>query len=253
MFNKEDKGKVIVCYPVVIGNGNKYIATNIANYYKQKYPNKGVALVDFDFKNPYLAGKLAIQDDIHGIDNIIDKIDGNFLDQNLFLENMIKLRNNVELLKGTKLIGNHRIITKNHIEKTLEVLKEAYDFIVVAVSCDIDNSGTVYGLFNADEVVMVCKNNFTNFKSMDRAINIIMNYKRTNSKLKLIFNMSQEGSDLDFTKHINDNEIEVIGAIKYDESTVDNEDLQGVSLASKVFKSKNKGQEAYESIIQALE
>lgn len=253
MLNENSKGKVIVCYPVVPGNGNKYVATNIAHYYKQKHSNNKVALVDFDFKNPYLAGKLSIHDDIHGIDNLIDKIDGNFLDKNLFLENMVKLRNNVELLKGTKLIGNHRIITKNHIEKILEILRETYDFIVVTVSQDIDNSGTVYGLFNADEVVIVCKNNFTNFKVMDRAINILTNYKRIDSKLKLIFNMSQDNSELDFSHYVKETDINVIGAIKYDESTVDNEDLQGTGLASKMFKSKNKGQDVYDNIIQALE
>lgn len=251
MFN--GKGKVIVCYSVTFGNGSKYIATNIAHYYKQKYTNKKVALVDFDFKNPYLAGKLSIQDDIHGIDNLIDKIDGNFLDENLFIENMVKLRNNVELLKGTKLIGNYRLITRKHIESIIELLRKTYDFIVITVSSDPDNAGTTYGLFNSDEVIMVCKNNFTNLKVMDRAINIVTNYKRADSKLKLIFNMFQNNSDLDFSDYIKETDITVIGAVEYDENTIDNQDLQCTSLASKVFKSKSKGQDTYDSIIQALE
>lgn len=246
----ENKGKVVVCYPIVQGDGCKYIATNIAHHYKAKNTDKKVALVDFDLKLPYLGSTLSTHDDIHGIDNLIDKIDGGFLSDDLFKENMIKLKSNVELLKGTNLIGNHKIFNKKHIENIIEHLRDLYDFIVIAVSPDPDNAGTVYGLHEADEVVMICKNNFSNYKSLDRAVGVVRQYSKTESALKLIFNMYNESSQIDFNAQINDHNIEIIGAIKYDENTMDNVDLSGSSF--KVFKGKSKTLEIYEPIIETF-
>ena len=138
--------KMFVCMPIVIGNGSKYIATNLSHYTKILYPTKKVALVDFDFKNPYLAERLSLHDTIHSIDNLIDKIDGNFLNETLFFENMIKLKNGVDLLKGTKITHNVKLIQKNHIEKIISILKNNYDYVFMTVSNEV-LAGTVYGLF----------------------------------------------------------------------------------------------------------
>lgn len=246
----DKRGKVVVCYPVIQGDGCKYIATNLAHHYKSVNSEKRVALVDLDLKLPYLANMISTHDDIHGIDNLIDKIDGGFLTDDLFKENMVKLKSNVELLKGTKLIGNHKIFNKNHIEKVISHLRELYDFIVISVSPDADNAGTVYGLYESDEVVLVCRNNYANFKAFDRAVSVIRQYKKSDNTLKLIFNMYSESSQIDFNSHIKDHSIEVIGAVKYDESTIDNVDLSGSSF--KVFKGKSKSLELYEPIVKTF-
>ena len=70
----EDKAKVITVYPIVTGNGAKFITTNLANTLKEEYPDKKIALVDFDLKHPYLAHTLSEFDEVHGIDNLIEKI-----------------------------------------------------------------------------------------------------------------------------------------------------------------------------------
>lgn len=247
----KNKGKLIVCYPVVQGNGCKYTATNIAHYYKTTHSSKKVALVDLDFKLPYLANALSSQDEIHGIDNLIDKIDGGFLTEDLFNENMIRLKDNVDLLKGTKLIGNHKLFNKKHIEKIVEMLKDLYDFIVVAVSPDADNAGTVYGLFEANEVVLVGKNNVANFKHLDKAVSIVKQYSRTQNKLKFVFNMYFEGSQMALATAVKDLNLEVIGAVKLDENSIDNSDLN--SSTFKVFKGKSKNLETYEGIVRSLD
>lgn len=247
----ENKGKLIVCYPVVQGSGCKYIATNIAHYYKTAHSDKKVALVDLDFKLPYLAHMLSAHDGIHGIDNLIDKIDGGFLTEDLFTENMIKLKDNVELLKGTKLIGNHKIFNKKHIENIVNHLKSLYDFVVVAVSPDVDNAGTVYGLFEADEVVLVGRNNVANFKHLDKAVSIVKQYSRSTKKVKFVYNMYHESSQIDFTSAIKDYDLQVIGAVKFDENSIDNSDLN--SSAFKVFKGKSKNLEAYEGIVKSFD
>lgn len=246
-----NKGKIIVCYPVVQGSGCKYTATNIAHYYKAINGDKKVALVDLDFKSPYLAHALSLHDGIHGIDNLIDKIDGGFLTEDLFLENMIKLKDNVDLLKGTKLVGNHKIFGKKHIETILNQLQSIYDIVIVAVSPDLDNAGTVYSLFQAEEVILVCRNNFSNFRTIDKAVSYVKQYKQSQTPIKMLYNMHYEGSQVDFTSSIKENELQVIGVVKYEESSIDNVDLNASSF--KVFKSKSKNFETYEGIVKSLD
>lgn len=247
----DNKGKIIVCYPVVQGSGCKYIATNIAHYYKNANPDKKVALVDLDFKLPYLANNLSSHDLIHGIDNLIDKIDGGFLTDDLFAENMVKLKNNVDLLKGTKLVGNHKIFNKKHIEDIFSHLKNLYDFVVVAVSSETDNAGTVYGLFEADEIVIVGRNNYTSYKHLDKAVSVVKQYARLKEKIKFVYNMYYENSQVDLTTSVKDFDLQVIGAVKYDEGSIDNIDTNSSSF--KVFKGKSKNLEAFEGIIKSFD
>lgn len=240
--------KIFVCMPIVTGNGSKYMATNLAHYTKTMYPTKKVALVDFDFKHPYLAEKLSLHDTIHSIDNLTDKIDGNFLDKSLFAENMIKLKDGVELLKGTKLTHNIELIKKHHIERIIELLKENYDYIFIAVSNEV-LSGTVYSLFNADEVLLVAKNNYTNFKEAKRVFNLISHYKNNDTKLSLIINQYSDVSEITFSDYLEKYDVSNIELVPYDEQTFDHNDLDKGILTSKMFKTKKKSQEVFENLI----
>jgi len=241
--------KMIVCMPIVVGNGSKYIATNLAYHTKKQYPTKKVALIDFDFKQPYLAEKLSLHDTIHTIDNLIDKIDGNFLTNELFKENMITLKEGVHLLKGTKLTNNIDLIKKYHIEKILEILKQDYDYVFIAVSNEI-LSGTVYSLFEADEIVLVSKNNYTNFREANRVFKLINNYKGEKANLNLFINQYSENSDVNFNEFVSKNDIKNIELIPHMEETFDNADLDKSIIMSKVFKNKSKSQEVFEEIIE---
>lgn len=240
--------KIFVCMPIVTGNGSKYTATNLAHYTKTMYPTKKVALVDFDFRHPYLAEKLALQDSIHSIDNLTDKIDGNFLEINLFLENMIKLKSGVDLLKGTKLTHNIELIKKHHVEKIIELLKGYYDYVFIAVSNEA-LSGTVYGLFNADEILLVAKNNYTNFKEAKKALNLISHYKGNDSNITLLINQYSDVSEITFSDYMSKYNVSSVELIPYDETTFDHNDLDKGMIASKMFKSKKKSQETFENLI----
>lgn len=217
--------KVITFYPVTQGVGCKYTATGFAFILTQLYPKAKVALVDFDFKNPYLAANLASHDNVHGIDNLISKIDGNFLTEALFKENMIKLPELFDLLKGTELIGRDHLITKRHIDKIMEMLRSHYDYVVIAVAPSADNAGTVYGLYEADEVVMVTRINHACFSNIGKATNIVNSYKKTPKRIKLVYNMYSDNFHIDFTKITTDNNLEVIAGLPYDEGTIDNHNI----------------------------
>lgn len=246
----ENKARMITVYPIVSGNGAKFVGTNIAHYIKGVNPTKKVALVDFDMKQPYLAHALSTHDNIHGIDNLIDKIDGNLLTNELFIENMVMLKNNVEVLKGTKLIGKHKVFTEKHMKAVIGHLKDIYDYIIVAVSPEVDNAGTVFGLHEADNIIMVARNNVANAKSAYRALEIINQYNKTNEPIKMVYNMYASGLS-DLTNFVKENNLEVTGLIEYDDSAIDNLDLNA-NQSVKFFKSKSKNQEVFTNLVKSL-
>lgn len=246
----ENKAKVITVYPIVAGNGAKFIGTNVAHYLKVAHPTKKVALVDFNMKQPYLAHALSTHDEIHGIDNLMDKIDGNHLTDELFMENMVMMKNNVEVLKGTKMVGKHKVFTDKHMKAVVEHLRNIYDVVVVVVSSEVDNAGTVFGLHEADSVIMVGRNNVANAKSAFRALNIVNQYKKSTDTIKMVYNMHTPNSS-NLAEFIKDSGVEVLGLVEYDESAIDNLDLNG-GQGVKFFKSKSKNQDVFTNMVKNL-
>ncbi len=251
-YNSKTNNKIIVCIPVVTGNGSKYTAMNLAHYHKVSNPDHKVALVDLDFHLPSIFAQETSFDQIHNIDNLLDKIDGNQLNSKLFHENMIELPNQVDLLKGTALINNHPAIQRHHIETIFRYLKEEYDYTFVSVSNIDDNSGTVYGLHEADEVVMVAVNNYVNYLQIEDKLQLVRRYFHKHLEQKLIFNRYNEKSQVDFGDWIRENNIVVIGSILYDEKTMDGMDLSGTFLSRLNIKKNTKIPLNYESILNFL-
>lgn len=243
--------KLILCMSVVEQNGSKFVATNLANYTKILYPSKKVALVDFDFKNPYLAERLSLHDDIHGIDNITDKIDGNFLTPELFEENMVHIKNDVHLLKGVKSTSSKKFISKNHINKIIDLLKESYDYAFVAVSNEVLPS-TVYSLFNADEILLITKNNYTNYNQIDKAVELIKAYKNDTSNVRMVINQYSEQSEVTFNEKVKPLNVMDINLVPYMPECFDNIDLDKTLINSKVFRGKQRSQEVFKSILEKL-
>lgn len=243
------QANVIVFYPATQGVGGKYVATNVAHTIKEQYPEKEVALVDFDFRAPFLAGYLTDNDKVHGVDNLIEKIDGGFLDETLFKENMVTL-NGIDVLKGTKLGKNHYFIEQKHVEEILRFLRRLYDVVLVSVSSDTDNAGTTTALFNADEVVLVSRNDFTCYSVFESAMDIINFYKKDEVEVKFVYNQFDESSNLDFNGHVGKNGLSVIGVIPFSSSTIDNRDLKGKVLGGLI---KRKKQETpFDEVLKGL-
>ncbi|AJD93446.1 hypothetical protein JMA_41290 (plasmid) [Jeotgalibacillus malaysiensis] len=243
------QAKVIVFYPATQGVGGKYVATNVAHTMKEQHPEKTIALVDFDFRAPFLAGYLTDNDKVHGVDNLIEKIDGGFLNNDLFKENMVTL-NGIDVLKGTKLGKNHYFIEQKHIEEILTFLRRLYDVVLISVSSDTDNAGTTTALFNADEVVLVSRNDFTCYSVFESAMDIINFYKKDEAEVKFVYNQFDESSNLEFNTYIGKNGLPVIGVVPFASNTIDNRDLK-----EKVFSGliKRKKQETpFDEILKGL-
>lgn len=251
MLNNEENlnGKIIVITSVTQGCGAKYIATNLSNVQKFESENK-IAIVDFDFINPFLAESLALHDETHNIDNLIENIDADFLNDELFLENMIHLKNKVHLLKGTKLLNHYKIFNEKHITTIIKLLRRNYDYSYIVVNNNNLNAGTIYSLFNADKEIIVARNNYTCLNKLPKTLELINQYKRDDSKVKFIFNQYSPVNKIDFIELMKENNIEIAGLVEYDSSTVDNVDI--LNNKFKIFKKSSPTQKMYQEILDRI-
>lgn len=246
--------KIITIYSIVQGNGAKFIATNLAHSYKKLNPDSKVALVDFDFRYPYLATTLAPQDEIHGIDNLIEKIDGQFLDEILFKENMIHLRNGVELLKGTKLQNKHSLIERAHIEKVVNFLEKIYDVVIIVANSDFDNSGSIFSAMNSTDIILVGQPNYPTYLNMNNVMKKVKHYSKQEAKKWFLYNKFYESKHVDLRTVINNNEFTVLGAIPLIHEAIDNIDLKESAIKSLLVGNRGNRNEVniFDDIIQKL-
>lgn len=241
--------KFITCFPVMTGNGAKHVALNLAFSYKQKYPEHRVALVDFDFTYPTLLGLETSHDTVHGIDNLLDKIDSNHLTEELFHANLVKTRNGVFLLKGTHLKENSNTIQRQHLEVIFQHLRKGFDRVFINVSSLDDQSGTVYGLHLTDCVLFIMNNNYTNYHVCEEQYQLVKRYYHGENLFGL-FNKFNASSKVEFGEWIFEKKMTVLGEIPYDEKAIDGNDWFG-GLLSKTKKTAKK-QSPYEFILDQL-
>lgn len=243
-------GLLISCYPVLQGNGAKYTATNLAHEIKMYNRDLSVALVDLDFKVPYLAGYLSGHDEVHTIDNLIEKIDGGFLSEDDIKTNMVELKNGVELLKGTKLAKTYYFIKQEHIHQILVLLKRMYDVVVVAVSHGNDSLSAMVSFLFADHILMIARNDFSNYRVLKSQIRFVKNYAENEDAVKLIFNMYDESSNLDFQPILSEMNVPLVAWVPYDPSTINNRHIDGGMVTGRFFRKKE--QTPYDDLIVRL-
>lgn len=213
--------KIIVCYPIIAGNGGKHVSTMLAHKYKEIYPNKKVALVDFDFHHPHFIERFISGTSRHGIDNLLDHIDGDNLPNHVFLENMITLKTGVDYLKGTELGDKHIFICKNHIQNILKHLRNSYDKVFISTASAFDNAGTIYGINGADEVLLITKNNYSNLRKIEEVYPEIMRFYFHEHPIKIVINQYNNVSGFNLGNFISKNPVEGIGIIPHQIETCD--------------------------------
>lgn len=245
-LNEETEGNIITVYPVSGGNGANYIAVNLAYALREKDPYKKIAIVDFDFANPYMATSMTT-DDVHGLDNLIDKINGNFLNEEMFEENMIHLKEDIHLLKGTKM-GRFNLVKQEHLKQITDHLRALYDVVFIATSHSATDGGTAVGLYSADHLLVVGRYNSKNAVLAQKAMEAIQTYSST-SDVALVYNYYTNQNGIDFSEVFG--QWSTLGTIPYLPDTVDNQDVGGKGL-SPIRRKKNASQEVYEQILDAF-
>lgn len=241
--------QIITCFPVMTGNGAKHTALNLAFSYKQKYPTHRVALVDLDFTNPTLLGVETNYDNVHGIDNLLDKIDSHSLTDELFHANLLKIKNGIFLLKGTQLKHNTNSIKREHLEAIFDQLRRGFDRVFVNVSSKDDQSGTVYGLHLSDCVLFILNNNYTNYYLCEEQLDLVKRYYH-GQDLFGVFNKFNLHSKVEFGGWIFEKKLKIVGEIPYDEKTIDGADWFGGFLSK--TKKQTKKQTPHELILDQL-
>lgn len=220
------EGKVFVISSVVQGNGAKYVAMNLAFEMQKKYKDKKVLLVDFDFENPFLAHEYVKNDEVHGIDNLVNSINSEGLTEELFEENIINTSLNVDVLRGTKFIDKQKQFTKEQIETVIEFSKKMYDYVYIVVNGRSNNAGTVYGLLNADEVILVVKNNYSNLLKIERVYKMVSQYYKKQNEINILFNFKNLNAKSDINAKLEGYKVKVVGILEYDEKSIDNLNLE---------------------------
>ena len=251
--NKKNEAIITTVYPVVNGNGANYIAMNLAYAAKEKDPHAKIAVVDFDFNHPYLG--LALQDDrYHGIDNLIDKINGGFLDEDLFTENMVMLKEDIYLLKGTKMGRFQSVVRQEHLQDIVAHLKKLYDYVFIATNAEATDGGTPVGLFSANNILILGRYNQANKAMAQKASNNITAMAGP-ADIGILYNFydGQNGISLneEFGQWL------VFGTVPYQSETVDNINLydRGLSLSKLGGGKRTKGtnvQETYANVLEAF-
>ncbi|MBP1308695.1 MinD-like ATPase involved in chromosome partitioning or flagellar assembly [Paenibacillus sp. 1182] len=224
-------GKVYAIMSVVQGNGAKYVATNLAKSLRRngkKEMFKKVLLIDFDFENPCLAYEFVKEDDTHGIDNLLAHLNSSGLNESVFSENVIRTSLDVDVLRGTHFIGKVKRFSSLQIESILEVARKLYEVVIVVISPKANNAGTVYTLFEADQVILVLRNNHANLLKVDGVLRVVNQYHKTEHPTLVIYNMKNMLSKVDVNDKLKDSllDLKVVGVLEYDDQSTDNLDLQ---------------------------
>lgn len=238
-------GKLCVITSVVQGNGAKYTATNLASELKRREKDRRVLLVDFDFDNPFLAHEFVKHDEVHNLDNLVNSISSEGITDELFMENIIRTKLEIDVLQGTNFIEKPKMFSKQHIEVILEKSLKLYDYVYVVVNAKANNAGTIYSLMKADRIVMVLRNNFANLKRVDKALKLIKQYS-FNKKSHVVYNFKNLNSKLNINKRFDEESITILGILDYEEKGIDNLNLEkkdsilSRSSNSKAFTKMNK-------------
>lgn len=185
-------GKVFNVMSLIPQNGAKYVTSNLGFFMKKKFKNKKILLIDFDFENPTLYYHF-IKDSVYSIDDLIS-IEKS-LDRNSFYNNIIKTEFKVDIFKGSGL-GTANLFSKELIAIILNFAKEMYDYIFVVTSSDVNNSAIIMTLLNADKVILVVRNNYSNLLKIDKKLKEINTFVKDKSIIKIVANFNNYNQEM---------------------------------------------------------
>lgn len=215
----ERNSHITTIYPIAGGNGSAFTTIQLARALREKEKYAKIAVVDFDFASPVL-GEGLHDDDAHGIDMLVDKINGDILTTDSFLENMVELKNDIHLLRGTKLGHRFPFVGQEHLEPIIKFLREEYDYVFIATSDEITDGGTGTALYHADTVVVVGRYTQKNQYKIKDAISAVENYVVTKN-IALIYNQYNDQNKLEFSNSLPDH-WDFCGTVPFDNGAIDN-------------------------------
>lgn len=217
-------GKICVITSAVQGNGSKYLATNLASTFTKKHKTHKILLVDFDFDNPYLAHAFTQHDEVHGIDNLANSITSEGITKELFEDNIISTKLGFDVLRGTRYPDKSKMFTEQHVRVILDHARAIYDYIYVVINPKANNAGTIFSLMNADRILLVLRNNFSNLEKVDKALKVIRQYAPS-KELLVLYNYKNLHATASINQKFENDDAEILGVLAYEEKGIDNLNL----------------------------
>ena len=235
-------GKIYHVMSLIPQNGAKYVTVNLGFFTKKRKKDSEVLLIDLDFDNPTL-GYFYTKDSVYSIDNLVPV--KNDLKKNTFKNNITKTSLGFDILKGSSVKSNN-YISSNLVATVLNLAKEIYDYVFVVTQSDLKNSNVAITLLNADEVILVLKNNYSNLVKSTGFLQEIQPFIRKESHLNMILNYKDYRNEVNISEIIkesnNEMNINYLGVLDYDAKSTDNLNLKEknffkrASVNDRVFK-----------------
>ncbi len=185
------KGQVIPVFSTKGGVGRTFIAANLAVTLAQQ-AEASVVLVDLDldFGNSALAlniiPRYTIADVINDIRN---------LDQDLMESYLIPHRSGIKVLPANAQPQLTEFVSAEHVEIILNVLKSAYDYVVVDMPARF--SGPVDPAFQmADILFLVTTPEVATVRNIKASLLTLDNLNYPKSKIKVLLNKADSGNEI---------------------------------------------------------
>lgn len=226
-------GKIYHIVSLIPQNGAKYIATNLGYFAKKRKKDSKILLIDLDFNNPTL-GYFYTKDFTYSIDNLVPI--KNDIRKVTINNNIIKTNLGFDILKGSS-IKSSEYISSDLVAIILNLAKEMYDYIFVVTQSNLKNPNTAITLLNANEVILVLRNNYSNLLKSTSFLQEIKPFIESKSALNIIINYKDYRSEINISKVIKSTEeidINYLGVLDYDMKSVDN-----INLKEKNFFKRN--------------
>lgn len=212
----------------VIGNGAKFVATNLAVACKIVYGEKKVLLVDFDLENPTL-GKVFYAGNRNNSFNVMlnELLQHNNISEEILKENLYSSLNGIDILIGRNIdeIDYYNDISEDLYKKLFLKLSSMYDYIFVVINKEPNNKIMLTTLLNSNNTIVVGKNTFSNELALNRTFDIVSNY--TNNANQYYITNMYEKEKMDLSRKIKNKGITFLGNLRYEYSSIDNKNLKG--------------------------
>jgi len=196
IINKEQKNaEIISVFSAKGGTGKSVIAFNFALILSKEKENK-VLLIDGDFLFGDV-GVLVDEKPIKTIENIID--DMAFESYAIMKEYITSTNYTIDTLLAPKRPESAEKITKTNIEEIIGILKKEYDYIIVDLGTNYNNS-TLTFLDLSDQIFFITLMDLMSIKNTKIGIDVMKSLEYDKDKLKLIVNQYNRKSNISTLK-----------------------------------------------------
>jgi pilus assembly protein CpaE len=218
------KPKVIPVYSAKGGVGKSTIAVNLAMGLHEE--GRRVALIDLNF----LFGDIALMLNVQQRKTIYHAIsDLNTLDPDGLENDLLTTKEGLRVLAAPTLPEQSELITAQHVERILRLLKERFDYIVIDCPSNFHETVLVT-LEQADYIILVTNRNLHTVKNNKLFIQTMDTLNYDKNKVRLVVN------DLGVNPDLSNKDLEdllgvtVFHEIKQDSQTVDASINHGVPI-----------------------